>query len=132
MVGADGIHSAVRTELGPDKLKYTGMVSTAACRRISERLAGSRRVHQVVGRVPGKQIVVFPLTGGREVLYSRRCRKPNGQKKAGHYREIRPARRIYQFSPGRTGPARRFNRSYALNCTCVTRCRSTKARHTAG
>lgn len=71
VVGADGIHSAVRTELwGPDKPKYTGMVSYRGVfpRESAKDLPDLDAFTKWWGECPEKQIVVFPLTGGREVF----------------------------------------------------------------
>lgn len=71
VIGADGIHSAVRQALwGDDSPTYTGMVSyrgvfpaDAAC-----DLPDLDAFTKWWGEVPEKQIVVFPLTGGREIF----------------------------------------------------------------
>ena len=71
VVGADGIHSAIRTALwGPDRPTYTGMVSYRGTfpRDAAPDLPDLDAFTKWWGEVPEKQIVVFPLTGGREVF----------------------------------------------------------------
>ena len=71
VIGADGIHSVVRNALwGDDSPTYTGMVSyrgvfsAEAARDLPDLDAFTKWW----GEVPEKQIVVFPLTGGREIF----------------------------------------------------------------
>ncbi|WP_348647634.1 FAD-dependent monooxygenase [Marivita sp. S6314] len=71
VVGADGIHSAVRTALwGQDHPKYTGMVSYRGVfpRETAPDLPDLDAFTKWWGEVPEKQIVVFPLTGGKEIF----------------------------------------------------------------
>lgn len=71
VVGADGIHSAVRTSLwGQDHPKYTGMVSYRGVfpRESAPDLPDLDAFTKWWGEVPEKQIVVFPLTGGKEIF----------------------------------------------------------------
>ncbi len=71
VVGADGIHSAVRTALwGADHPRYTGMVSYRGVfpRDTAPDLPDLDSFTKWWGEVPEKQIVVFPLTGGREIF----------------------------------------------------------------
>jgi salicylate hydroxylase len=71
VIGADGIHSVVRTALwGEDHPRYTGMVSYRGTFP-SEKAAGLPDTDAFTkwwGEVPEKQIVTFPLTGGREIF----------------------------------------------------------------
>ena len=71
VVGADGIHSAVRTALwGPDTPKYTGMVSyrgTFPAER-SKGLPNTDAFTKWWGEIAEKQIVTFPLTQGKEIF----------------------------------------------------------------
>lgn len=71
VVGADGIHSRVRTALwGEDDPKFTGMVSYRAVFP-SERATGLPDTDAFTkwwGEVPEKQIVTFPLTQGKEIF----------------------------------------------------------------
>ena len=71
VVGADGIHSVVRTALwGEDQPKYTGMVSYRGTFP-SEKAAGLPDTDAFTkwwGEIPEKQIVTFPLTQGREIF----------------------------------------------------------------
>jgi len=71
VIGADGIHSVVRTALwGEDHPRYTGMVSYRGTFP-SDRAAGLPDTDAFTkwwGEVPEKQIVTFPLTGGREIF----------------------------------------------------------------
>lgn len=71
IVGADGIHSAVRAALwGPDAPKYTGMVSYRGTFP-AERATGLPDTDAFTkwwGEIPEKQIVTFPLTRGREIF----------------------------------------------------------------
>ncbi len=71
VVGADGIHSAIRTALwGEDNPKYTGMVSYRGVfpRETAPDLPDLDAFTKWWGECPEKQIVVFPLTGGREIF----------------------------------------------------------------
>lgn len=71
VVGADGIHSVIRTALwGEDHPKYTGMVSYRGVfpRDTAPELPDLDAFTKWWGEVPEKQIVVFPLTGGREIF----------------------------------------------------------------
>lgn len=71
VVGADGIHSVVRTALwGEDRPRYTGMVSYRGTFP-RDKVAGLPDVDAFTkwwGEVPEKQIVTFPLTQGREIF----------------------------------------------------------------
>lgn len=71
VIGADGIHSVVRTVLwGEDQPRYTGMVSYRGTFP-KEKVAGLPDTDAFTkwwGEVPEKQIVTFPLTGGREIF----------------------------------------------------------------
>lgn len=71
VVGADGIHSVVRTALwGEDQPRYTGMVSYRGTFP-SSKAAGIPDTDAFTkwwGEVPEKQIVTFPLTGGQEIF----------------------------------------------------------------
>lgn len=71
VVGADGIHSAVRTALfGPDAPKFTGLVSYRAVvpRSAVPDLPDLDAFTKWWGPSPDMQIVVFPLTGGSEIF----------------------------------------------------------------
>ena len=71
VVGADGIHSAIRTSLwGEDHPKYTGMVSYRGTfpRDAAPELPDLDAFTKWWGEIPEKQIVVFPLTGGKEIF----------------------------------------------------------------
>lgn len=71
VIGADGIHSAVRTALwGEDRPRYTGMVSYRGTFP-SEKASGLPDTDAFTkwwGEIPEKQIVTFPLTRGREIF----------------------------------------------------------------
>lgn len=71
VVGADGIHSMVRTALwGEDHPRYTGMVSYRGTFP-SEKVADLPDIDAFTkwwGEIPEKQIVIFPLTQGREMF----------------------------------------------------------------
>lgn len=71
VVGADGIHSAIRTGLwGEDKPKYTGMVSfrgTFSAEKAAN-LPDTDAFTKWWGEIPEKQIVTFPLTLGKEIF----------------------------------------------------------------
>lgn len=71
VVGADGIHSAIRTALwGEDRPTYTGMVSYRGVfpRDAAPDLPDLDAFTKWWGECPEKQIVVFPLTGGHEIF----------------------------------------------------------------
>ena len=71
VVGADGIHSAVRTALwGEDSPRYTGMVSYRGTFPSDKAngLPDTDAFTKWWGEVPEKQIVTFPLTQGREIF----------------------------------------------------------------
>ncbi len=71
VIGADGIHSAVRTALfGKDDPKFTGIVSYRAVfpRDEAENLENLDAFTKWWGEIPEKQIVTFPLTLGEEIF----------------------------------------------------------------
>lgn len=71
VVGADGIHSAVRSALwGADAPKYTGMVSYRGVfkRERASDLPDLDAFTKWWGEIPEKQIVTFPLTKGEEIF----------------------------------------------------------------
>lgn len=71
VIGADGIHSAVREALwGEDHPQYTGMVSYRGtfAREKAEGLQDTDAFTKWWGEIPEKQIVTFPLTQGREIF----------------------------------------------------------------
>ena len=71
VIGADGIHSAVRTALwGQDHPKYTGMVSYRGVfpREDAPDHPDLDAFTKWWGEISEKQIVVFPLTGGKEIF----------------------------------------------------------------
>lgn len=71
VIGADGIHSAVRTALwGQDHPKYTGMVSYRGVfpREEAPDTPDMDAFTKWWGEISEKQIVVFPLTGGKEIF----------------------------------------------------------------
>lgn len=71
VVGADGIHSAVRTALwGEDHPEYTGMVSYRGVfkRNKAPDLPDADAFTKWWGEIPEKQIVTFPLTRGEEIF----------------------------------------------------------------
>ena len=71
VIGADGIHSAIRAALwGEDQPKYTGMVSYRGVfpKEMAPDLPDLDAFTKWWGEVPEKQIVVFPLTGGKEIF----------------------------------------------------------------
>ncbi len=71
VIGADGIHSAVRTALfGADDPKFTGIVSYRAVfpRSKAPKSGESDAFTKWWGEVPEKQIVTFPLTLGEEIF----------------------------------------------------------------
>ena len=71
VIGADGIHSVVRTALwGEDHPRYTGMVSYRGTFP-RDKAAGLRDADAFTkwwGEMPEKQIVTFPLTRGRDIF----------------------------------------------------------------
>ena len=71
VIGADGIHSVVRTALwGEDHPRYTGMVSYRGTFP-RDKAAGLRDADAFTkwwGEMPEKQIVTFPLTQGRDIF----------------------------------------------------------------
>lgn len=71
VIGADGIHSVVRTALwGEDHPRYTGMVSYRGTFP-RDKVAGLRDADAFTkwwGEMPEKQIVTFPLTQGRDIF----------------------------------------------------------------
>ena len=71
IVGADGIHSAVRTALfGKDDPKFTGIVSyraTFPCERAGD-IPNLDAFTKWWGPNPETQLVVFPLTRGEEIF----------------------------------------------------------------
>ncbi|MBX2884077.1 MAG: FAD-dependent monooxygenase [Granulosicoccus sp.] len=71
IVGADGIHSVVRTALwGADEPVYTGMVSYRGVfpRERAADLPDTDAFTKWWGEIPEKQIVTFPLTQGKEIF----------------------------------------------------------------
>lgn len=71
VIGADGIHSAVRTALfGPDAPRFTGLVSWRAVfpRERAADLPDLDAFTKWWGPGPDRQIVTFPLTHGREIF----------------------------------------------------------------
>ncbi|WP_334064562.1 FAD-dependent monooxygenase [Limimaricola cinnabarinus] len=71
VIGADGIHSAVRTALwGEDDPKFTGIVSYRGVfpRSKASELPDTDAFTKWWGEVPEKQIVTFPLTLGEEIF----------------------------------------------------------------
>lgn len=71
VIGADGIHSAVRAALwGADEPAFTGIVSYRGVFP-RERVAGMADIDAFTkwwGETKDKQIVVFPLTQGKEIF----------------------------------------------------------------
>lgn len=71
IVGADGIHSAVRTAMfGKDDPKFTGLVSYRSVIP-RERASGIPNIDAFTkwwGPTPEVQIITFPLTGGKEIF----------------------------------------------------------------
>jgi len=71
VIGADGIHSPVRTSIfGPDAPRFTGLVSWRAVFP-RDKVADLPNLDSFVkwwGPEPDRQIVVFPLTRGREIF----------------------------------------------------------------
>lgn len=71
IIGADGIHSPVRTAMfGPDTPRFTGLVSWRAVipRDKVADLPNLDSFTKWWGPEPDRQIVVFPLTHGREIF----------------------------------------------------------------
>ncbi|SFU21128.1 FAD-dependent monooxygenase [Sedimentitalea nanhaiensis] len=71
VIGADGIHSAVRTSLwGKDDPKFTGIVSYRAVfpKSQAEGLEDLDAFTKWWGEISEKQIVTFPLTLGEEIF----------------------------------------------------------------
>lgn len=71
VIGADGIHSAVRRALfGADRPRFTGLVSwRATCPRAAvEGLPNLDSFTKWWGPTPDRQIVTFPLSRGEEIF----------------------------------------------------------------
>jgi salicylate hydroxylase len=71
VIGADGIHSPVRTALfGPDAPRFTGLVSWRAVvpRASVADLPNLDSFTKWWGPTPDRQIVVFPLSRGEEIF----------------------------------------------------------------
>ncbi len=71
IIGADGIHSPVRTTLfGPDAPQFTGLVSWRGvfARENGEGIPDLDAFTKWWGPTTDQQIVTFPLTGGREIF----------------------------------------------------------------
>lgn len=71
LIGADGIHSVVRTALfGPEHPEFTGLVSYRATfpRERADNLPDLDAFTKWWGPEPSRQIVVFPLSGGQEIF----------------------------------------------------------------
>lgn len=71
LIGADGIHSALRTSLfGKDDPRFTGLVSWRAVvpRARVQDLPNLDSFTKWWGPEPERQIVTFPLTGGQEIF----------------------------------------------------------------
>lgn len=71
VIGADGIHSAVRTALwGADQPTYTGIVSYRGVfpASLAPNLPDADAFTKWWGEIPEKQIVTFPLTRGEEIF----------------------------------------------------------------
>lgn len=71
VIGADGIHSAVRTALwGKDDPRFTGVVSYRAVFPLekAEGLKDAEAFTKWWGETSDKQIVTFPLTLGKEIF----------------------------------------------------------------
>lgn len=71
LIGADGIHSAVRTALfGQESPEFTGVVSYRATFPVeaADGLADVGSFTKWWGPEPSRQIVTFPLSGGREIF----------------------------------------------------------------
>ena len=71
LIGADGIHSCVRTAMfGAESPRFTRhrRVSRRGARRARGRRAQPRCLYQVVGAQSATQIVTFPLNRGRDIF----------------------------------------------------------------
>lgn len=71
VIGADGIHSAVRTALfGPETPEFTGVVSYRATFPVeaAKGLSDIGSFTKWWGPEPSRQIVTFPLSGGKEIF----------------------------------------------------------------
>jgi salicylate hydroxylase len=71
VIGADGIHSAVRHALfGPDAPKFTGLVSWRAVfpREKGKNIPDLDAFTKWWGPTPDRQIVTFPLSHGQEIF----------------------------------------------------------------
>jgi len=71
LIGADGIHSALRTAMfGPDAPRFSGLVSWRAVvpRAAVAGLSNLDSFTKWWGPEPERQIVTFPLTGGKEIF----------------------------------------------------------------
>ncbi len=71
VIGADGIHSAIRHAVfGPENPQFTGLVSWRATfpRERAAELPNLDAFTKWWGPEPDRQIVTFPLTGGREIF----------------------------------------------------------------
>jgi salicylate hydroxylase len=71
VIGADGIHSAVRTALfGKDDPRFTGLVSWRAVfpRERANGIPDLDAFTKWWGPTPDRQIVTFPLTHGKEIF----------------------------------------------------------------
>lgn len=71
VIGADGIHSAVRTSVfGPDAPRFTGLVSWRAVfpREAAGDIPDLDAFTKWWGPTSDRQIVTFPLTKGREIF----------------------------------------------------------------
>lgn len=71
VIGADGIHSAVRTALwGQDEPEFSGIVSYRGVfpRAKAPETPDTDAFTKWWGEVPSKQIVTFPLTRGEEIF----------------------------------------------------------------
>ena len=70
LIGADGIHSVVRTQLfGPDHPEFTGLVSyRTVVDRASLDVPNLDAFTKWWGPVPETQIITFPLNRGRETF----------------------------------------------------------------
>ena len=71
VIGADGIHSAVRNALfGPDAPRFTGLVSWRAVfpRERAGDIPDLDAFTKWWGPTPDRQIVTFPLTHGKEIF----------------------------------------------------------------
>ncbi|MBL3702151.1 NAD(P)-binding protein [Sulfitobacter sp. BDSS02] len=71
VVGADGIHSVVRTALwGEDDPTFTGLVSYRSVfpKEVAKDLTDLDAFTKWWGQTPQKQIVTFPLTRGEEIF----------------------------------------------------------------